>query len=117
MLTSRPKVLAILAQDFKLRSTSRHDILASLVNHMPELPEVETTVRGLEKRVLGRTFIDVWSDWEKLAKRPKNFNLFKKEIKGKKIKKVWRRAKNVIFELSKDGAILHIVGSHDIYDR
>ncbi len=23
----------------------------------------------------------------------------------------------VIFELSKDGAILHIVGSHDIYDR
>lgn len=67
---------------------------------MPELPEVETTVRGLRKKVLGRTFIDVWSDWKKIVKRPKNFELFKKDLKNKKIKKVWRRAKNVIFELS-----------------
>jgi len=30
---------------------------------MPELPEVETTVRDLNKKVLGRTFIDVCSNF------------------------------------------------------
>lgn len=67
---------------------------------MPELPEVETTVRGLNKKVLNRAFVDVWSDWEKAVKKPRDFEQFKKEIKGKKIKKIWRRAKNVIFDLS-----------------
>jgi len=73
---------------------------------MPELPEVETTVRGLHSKVLNRTFVDVWSDCEKLIKKPKDFELFKKELKGKKIKKVWRRAKNVIFELSNNYSLL-----------
>ncbi|OGZ63745.1 MAG: DNA-formamidopyrimidine glycosylase [Candidatus Staskawiczbacteria bacterium RIFCSPLOWO2_01_FULL_40_39] len=82
---------------------------------MPELPEVETTVKGLIKlKVLNRTFINAWSDWKKVVrlrsnfigatarqvKTPKDFELFKKELKGKKIKKIWRRAKNIIFELS-----------------
>ena len=73
---------------------------------MPELPEVETTVKGLNKKVLNRTFVDVVSDWEKMVKIPKNFDAFKKELKGKKIKKVWRRAKNVIFELSDGYSLL-----------
>jgi formamidopyrimidine-DNA glycosylase len=67
---------------------------------MPELPEVETTVKGLKSKVLKRTFIDVWSDWKKTVKKPKDFEQFKKEIKAKKIKKIWRRAKNIIFDLS-----------------
>ena len=67
---------------------------------VPELPEVQTTVNGLNSKVLNRTFVDVWSDWKKLIKMPKDFDLFKKELKGKKIKRVWRRAKNVVFELS-----------------
>ena len=66
---------------------------------MPELPEVETTVRDLNKKVLGRTFVDVWSDFKKMIKKP-NFEKFKKEIKGKKIQKIWRRGKNIIFNLS-----------------
>src|SRR5437868_760499 len=74
---------------------------------MPELPEVTTTVKGLQK-VLNRTFVDVWSDWEKMVrlrsvfaqKQEKSFAVFKKELTGKKIKKIWRRAKNVIFDLS-----------------
>ena len=82
---------------------------------MPELPEVQTTVKGLNKKVLNRAFIDVWSDWHKMArlrsasgqvKRPKSFDLFKKDLLGKKIKKVWRRAKNVIFELSSGYSLL-----------
>ena len=73
---------------------------------MPELPEVETTVKGLKSKVLLRTFIDVWSDWEKTVKKPKNFKDFKKQIKGKKIKKIWRRAKNIIFDLSDGYSLL-----------
>src|SRR3989344_2632499 len=73
---------------------------------MPELPEVETTVKGLQERVLNRTFIDAWSDWKKIVKRPKDFEIFKKELKGKKIQRVWRRAKNVIFELSSGYSLL-----------
>jgi formamidopyrimidine-DNA glycosylase len=73
---------------------------------MPELPEVQTTVDGLNQKVLKRTFVDVWSDWEKLIKKPKNFSRFKKEIKNKKIEKIWRRAKNIIFSLSNGYSLL-----------
>jgi formamidopyrimidine-DNA glycosylase len=73
---------------------------------MPELPEVETIVLDLRKKVLGRTFIDVWSDFKKMIKRPKDFEEFKKEIKGKKIEKIWRRGKNILFDLSEDKTLL-----------
>ena len=62
---------------------------------MPELPEVQTTVNGLNKKVLSRAFVNVWSDWEKLLKKPADFNSFKKQIKNKKIVKIYRRAKNM----------------------
>jgi len=78
---------------------------------MPELPEVQTTVNYLNKKVLNRTFVGVWSDWKKTVRLRSNsgasarqvkkpFEIFRKELKGKKIKKIWRRAKNVIFDLS-----------------
>jgi len=67
---------------------------------MPELPEVETIVEDLKKKVLNRTFLNVWTDAPKLIKKPKSFKDFQKSIKGKKVIKVWRRAKNIIFELS-----------------
>lgn len=67
---------------------------------MPELPEVQTTVNGLQAKVLERTFVDVWSDWEKIVKFPRRFTDFKKQLKGRRIVYVWRRAKNVVFELS-----------------
>lgn len=78
---------------------------------MPELPEVQTTVNGLNSKVLKRTFVDVWSDWKKIVKKPhllggqaKSFEEFTKEIKNKKILKIYRRAKNIIFDLSADEA-------------
>ncbi len=73
---------------------------------MPELPEVQTTVNGLQKRVLGRTFVRVWSDWQKTVTFPRKFAAFKKQLKGKKILRVWRRGKNVIFELSDGYSLL-----------
>jgi glycosyltransferase involved in cell wall biosynthesis len=46
---------------------------------MPELPEVETTVRGLKSRVLNRTFVDIWTDFPKMIKKPKDFKDFKED--------------------------------------
>jgi len=73
---------------------------------MPELPEVETTVRDLNKKVLSRAFIGVWTDFKKIVKKPEDFEQFKEELKGKRIKKIWRRGKNIIFELSHNYSLL-----------
>jgi formamidopyrimidine-DNA glycosylase len=67
---------------------------------MPELPEVETTVSQLNKEVLGKKILDCIIETKKLIKKPKNIQAFKKQIKGAKIEKIWRRGKNIIFELS-----------------
>ena len=73
---------------------------------MPELPEVETIVRDLRKKILGRKVEDIWTDFEKMVKKPKNFNVFKKELKGKKVKSVRRRGKNILIDLSDNKILL-----------
>jgi len=73
---------------------------------MPELPEVETTVRELRKKVLKRTFLDVWTDCPKIIKKPNGFKQFKSIITGKEIKSVYRKGKNIIFSLSADFSLL-----------
>jgi len=72
---------------------------------MPELPEVQTIVSQLNNEVLNRTFVDVWTDHTKMVKG-KGFADFKKQIAGEKILSVVRRAKNIIFFLSHNKAIL-----------
>ncbi|PIS34690.1 MAG: DNA-formamidopyrimidine glycosylase [Parcubacteria group bacterium CG08_land_8_20_14_0_20_43_9] len=67
---------------------------------MPELPEVTTMVNGLRSKVLKRTFVDVWTDAEKLVKKPKDFNRFKKGIAREKIIDIKRRGKVVLFCLN-----------------
>lgn len=73
---------------------------------MPELPEVETIVRSLNRTVLGRKIEDVWSDTKKIIKRPQSFWQFKKEIIGRKIESVKRRAKNILIGLSGNKTLL-----------
>lgn len=80
---------------------------------MPELPEVETTVRGLRKTVVGLTIKNVWTDLSTKDKRkkdsvadPKFFKTFKKEVSGKKIISAERRAKNILINLSSNKTIL-----------
>ncbi len=74
---------------------------------MPELPEVHTTATILNKLVKGLIIKDVWTDYESSyhadknnIKNPNYFKQFKKEILGKKISAVYRRGKNVLFDLS-----------------
>ena len=48
---------------------------------MPELPEVQTIVDDLNKKIIGRRITGVWFDAPKLIKKPKSKD-FEKEIKG-----------------------------------
>ena len=73
---------------------------------MPELPEVETTVRDLRKKILGREVKDVWTDFQKMLKKPKNFKDFQKGIKGRKIENIRRRGKNILIDLSRNKTLL-----------
>ena len=50
---------------------------------MPELPEVETIVRELRKKLIGLKIINFWSDREKPVNQAGGISKFKKEIKGK----------------------------------
>src|SRR3989338_11329859 len=77
---------------------------------MPELPEVQTIVDDLNKKVVGRKIPGVWLDWPKMIKDPldqsrtkiahKHVAVFVKYLKGKKIIKVRRRGKNILIYLS-----------------
>ncbi|MCP6720096.1 MAG: bifunctional DNA-formamidopyrimidine glycosylase/DNA-(apurinic or apyrimidinic site) lyase [Patescibacteria group bacterium] len=73
---------------------------------MPELPEVETIVRGLNRKLKNRIIKDLWTDWPKYFKLPKSEKVFKKHVIGKKITKVSRRGKNVLIHLSDDHLLL-----------
>ena len=83
---------------------------------MPELPEVQTIVNDLNKKVVGRRIVGVWFDWPKMLKDPldqqknkvahKHVAAFERVIKGKKILKVVRRAKNILIYLSNDFLLL-----------
>ena len=73
---------------------------------MPELPEVETTTKGLRKTIIGLVIKNVWTDLSTEDKRqreaianPKYFAVFKKEILNKKVLSVERRAKNILINL------------------
>ena len=66
---------------------------------MPELPEVETTTRELRKKLVGLRFISVWSDREKPVRQAGGLANFNRAIKGKKIVKIWRRAKFIVIDI------------------
>ena len=66
---------------------------------MPELPEVETIVKDLNKKIKGHKVVDIWCDWPKYFKLPKTEKAFKKCVAGKKIKNISRRGKNILIEL------------------
>ena len=73
---------------------------------MPELPEVQTTVNGLRKRVIGLSIANAWSDYNSAyykgsqsIKDPAYFKRFRKQILGRKVVSVERRAKNILINL------------------
>ncbi len=80
---------------------------------MPELPEVQTTVNGLNATVRGSTITDVWTSYNSAyhsgkdnIKDPAYFKSFKKSVTGRKIVSAARRAKNILINLSDGSTIL-----------
>lgn len=71
---------------------------------MPELPEVETIAGDLNKKIKGKKFKSVEVKIAKLIKLP--VNQFKREIVGKGVKQVSRRAKLLLVELDSDKILL-----------
>lgn len=67
---------------------------------MPELPEVQTIVNDLNKKIIGRKIVGVWFDAPKIIKKPKPAE-FEKQIKGLKIVEIKRRGKNILIYLKK----------------
>lgn len=93
---------------------------------MPELPEVQTTVNGIRKHVVGLTITDAWSDYDSTyfkgqdnIKDPAYFKHFKKAVVGRRIISAERRAKNVLINLSGGQTILvHMkMTGHLLYGR
>jgi len=66
---------------------------------VPELPEVETVVRGLKTKLKGREIVSFEDCDNKVVQ------ISERDIADKKIDNIWRRAKNIIFDLN-DGTSL-----------
>jgi formamidopyrimidine-DNA glycosylase len=72
---------------------------------MPELPEVETTVRGINATSLGKKITSFWCDAPSLLKGITPQNL-EKALKNKSFSHVSRRGKYIIFALSDGNELL-----------
>lgn len=98
---------------------------------MPELPEVQTTVDGINTVAKNKIITDIWTDFKSDAKmfsntikNPSYFKKFKQAITGSKIIKAERRAKNVLIHLDNKETILihmkmtgHIMYGKYVYDK
>jgi len=92
---------------------------------MPELPEVQTVVDGLNLKVRGLKIADVWTDYfsenYKNSEQIKNKKYFQKKFKpailGQKILRAERRAKNIFIHLENGKKIfIHLkMSGHLIY--
>ena len=73
---------------------------------MPELPEVETVRRGLERLVLGRTILSVEVKVPKMVKT--SYQSFLNELPGQRIQAMRRRGKYLIFDFGQLIMISHL---------
>jgi formamidopyrimidine-DNA glycosylase len=101
---------------------------------MPELPEVTTTVNGLQRVLPGLTISTVWTDlakdtvkrrdFENTLKSKAFFTYFQKEVADAKVLNVERRAKNILINLSSGKTILihmkmtgHLIYGDYVYNK
>lgn len=74
---------------------------------MPELPEVETVVRGLRGPLIGRTVRAMWYDWPGVIHSPDPAH-FAARIAGQTFRAVDRRAKYIVAALDDDLLVIHL---------
>ena len=73
---------------------------------MPELPEVETVRRGLEKLILGKTIQSVEVKYPKMIHT--DLDAFCQDLPGQEIRAMGRRGKYLLFHLSDKILISHL---------
>ena len=73
---------------------------------MPELPEVETVRRGLEKLILGKKISNIEIRYPKMIKT--DLDQFQKELPGQVIASMERRGKYLLFYLTEKVLISHL---------
>ncbi len=71
---------------------------------MPELPEVQTVVSQLAKKVVGKTLADFKSTWPKKVLTP--YAPFRKTVKGAKIVGTRRIGKHILIDLNNEHTIV-----------
>ncbi len=74
---------------------------------MPELPEVETVARDLQRHVVGAVITNVDVRWDRTVRHPQPPERFAAEVRGAAIQRVGRRAKSVLLHLD-DGRVLTV---------
>ena len=73
---------------------------------MPELPEVETVRRGLEKLILGKKISSIEIRYPKMIKT--DLDEFRKEVPGQVVESMGRRGKYLLFYLTDKVLISHL---------
>jgi formamidopyrimidine-DNA glycosylase len=74
---------------------------------MPELPEVETVVRGLERPLVGRTITGVTVGWPRTIAHPEPGD-FERQIVGRRVATTGRRGKYVVIGLDQGYLLIHL---------
>ena len=81
---------------------------------MPELPEVETVVRGLRAPLVGQRIQRMWHDWERSIHSPPPAE-FAARVAGQRVRAIQRRAKYILIELEYDVLIVHLKMTGRLY--
>lgn len=81
---------------------------------MPELPEVETVVRGLRQPLVGRTITAAWLDWPRSLVMPTP-EQFRAQLPGQSVRGVSRRGKYILCALDADTLIVHLKMTGRLY--
>jgi len=86
--------------------------------NVPELPEVETITRDLNKTVKGLKITGIWTDWKKIIKN-QSYEKFVKQAKNKKILGAKRRGKYILINLEKNKTIIihQKISGHLLYGK
>jgi formamidopyrimidine-DNA glycosylase len=75
---------------------------------MPELPEVETTVRSLRQPLVGLAFTGVCTSWPRHIATPE-FDELERRILGRRVEAIERRGKYLVFTLDEgETLIIHL---------
>lgn len=81
---------------------------------MPELPEVETVVRGLRQPLIGRKVMNMWHNWPGTIHSP-DPHTFADRIAGQTFTAINRRAKYILCELEHDILVVHLKMTGRLY--